>query len=231
MLLKSNINDFKRFLKSDNILFKEEERYCYAEDSTNLRDQSTLPDIVVFAETIEEVQSIVRYANEHEIPIISRGAGTNMVGSCVCNNGGIILNFSKMNKILEFNPDNMTMRVQPGVVLEDIKKLAESEKLFYPPDPSNFKVSTIGGSIAQSSGGAKSFKYGTTKDYILSLTLIMADGTLMKVGSGTIKDAVGYHLNQLIIGSEGTLAIVVEAELKLIPLPETSSVITAYFPL
>ena len=229
MLLKSNIEDLKNILKKDNILFQEEERYCYAEDSTNIREKIALPDLVVFAETVEEVQNIVKYANIHKIPIISRGAGTNTVGSCVCNKGGIVLNFSKMNKILDFNPDDMTMCVQPGVVLVDIKNLAESAGLFYPPDPSNFKVSTIGGSIAQSSGGAKSFKYGTTKDYILSLTVVLADGTLMRLGSGTIKDAVGYHLNQLLIGSEGTLAIVVEAELKLIPKPETNALITAYF--
>ena len=214
MLLKNSINDLKKVLAKDNILFTEEERYCYAEDSANLSKSTKLPDIVVFAETIEDVQNIVKYANIHNIPIISRGAGTNMVGSCVCTEGGIVLNFSKMNKILEFNPDDMTMRVQPGVVLADIKNMAESAGLFYPPDPANFKVSTIGGSIAQSSGGAKSFKYGTTKDYILSLKVVLADGTLLRLGSGTIKDAVGYHLNQLIIGSEGTLAVVVEAELK-----------------
>ena len=229
MLLKSNIDELKKMIKKENLLTNEEERYCYAQDSANIRHKQELPDVVVFVETIEDVQRIVKYANTHSIPIISRGAGTNTVGSCTCPKGGIVLNFTKMNKILEFNPDDMTMRVQPGVVLNDIKKLAESEKLFYPPDPSNFKVSTIGGSIAQSSGGAKSFKYGTTKDYILSLTVVLADGTLMRLGSGTIKDAVGYHLNQLMIGSEGTLAIVVEAELKLIPLPETSAVITAYF--
>ena len=169
------------------------------------------------------------YANKNKIPVISRGAGTNMVGACTSPEGGIILNFSKMNKILEFNPQDMTMKVQPGVILGDIKKLAESENLFYPPDPSNFKVSTIGGSIAQSSGGAVSFKYGTTKDYILSLKVILADGSLIKLGAGTIKDAVGYHLNQLIIGSEGTLAVVVEAELKLIPKPEANRVILSYF--
>ena len=121
------------------------------------------------------------------------------------------------------------MTVQPGVVVGDIKKLAESKGLYYPPDPSNFKVSTIGGSIAQSSGGASAFKYGTTKDYILSLTVVLADGTIMKLGSGTIKDAVGYHLNQLMVGSEGTLAIVVEAELKLIPKPESKRSIVGYF--
>ncbi len=229
MLLKSNIDELKKIIKKENLLTNEEERYCYAQDSANIRHKQELPDVVVFVETIEDVQRIVKYANTYSIPIISRGAGTNTVGSCTCPKGGIVLNFTKMNKILEFNPDDMTMRVQPGVVLNDIKKLAESEKLFYPPDPSNFKVSTIGGSIAQSSGGAKSFKYGTTKDYILSLTVVLADGTLMRLGSGTIKDAVGYHLNQLMIGSEGTLAIVVEAELKLIPLPEASAVITAYF--
>lgn len=229
MLVKSNIDDLRKILKKDNLLVDEEERYCYAQDSANLRIKPELPDAVVFVESIEEVQNIVKYANKNNIPIISRGAGTNTVGSCTCPKGGIVLNFSKMNKILDFNPDDMTMRVQPGVILGDIKKLAESEKLFYPPDPSNFKVSTIGGSIAQSSGGAKSFKYGTTKDYILSLTVVLADGTLMHLGSGTIKDAVGYHLNQLMIGSEGTLAIVVEAELKLIPLPESSAVVTAYF--
>lgn len=229
MLLKNNIEDFKKVLKKDNILFREEERYCYAEDSANIKKNYSIPDLVVFAETTEDVQYIVKYANIHNIPIVSRGAGTNMVGSCVCTNGGIVLNFSKMNKILDFNPDDMTMKVQPGVVLADIKSMAESAGLFYPPDPANFKVSTIGGSIAQSSGGAKSFKYGTTKDYILSLKVVLADGTLLRLGSGTIKDAVGYHLNQLIIGSEGTLAIVVEAELKLIPKPETNALITAYF--
>ena len=140
MLLKSSIEDLKNILKKDNILFQEEERYCYAEDSTNIREKIALPDLVVFAETVEEVQNIVKYANNHQIPIISRGAGTNTVGSCVCNKGGIVLNFSKMNKILDFNPDDMTMCVQPGVVLADIKNLAESAGLFYPPDPSNFKV-------------------------------------------------------------------------------------------
>ena len=229
MLLKSSIKDLKKALKNDNILFREEERYCYAEDSANIREGVKIPDIVVFVETTEEVQKVVKYANMHNIPIVCRGAGTNMVGSCVCSEGGIVLNFSKMNRILEFNSDDMTMKVQPGVILSNIKYMAETAGLCYPPDPSNFKVSTIGGSIAQSSGGAKSFKYGTTKDYILSLKVVMADGTLLRLGSGTIKDAVGYHLNQLIIGSEGTLAIVVEAELKLIPKPEANALITAYF--
>lgn len=226
MLLKNNL---QKIVKKCNLLTELEERYCYAQDATNTRVEPKLPEAVVFVETIEEVQSVLKFANKRCIPIISRGAGTNMVGACACTQGGIVLNFAKMNKILNFSPENMTMTVQPGVVVGDIKNLAETEGLFYPPDPSNFRVSTIGGSIAQSSGGPMSFKYGTTKDYILSLTVVLADGTVMKLGAGTIKDAVGYHLNQMIVGSEGTLAIVVEAELKLIPKPETSAVVMAYF--
>ena len=147
MLLKSNINDLQKIVKQE-ILSSEEERYCYAQDSANLRYTAVTPDAVVFVESTEEVQNILKYANLHKIPIISRGAGTNMVGACTCPKGGIVLNFSKMNKILEFNPENMTMKVQPGVVLNDIKELAKSHGLFYPPDPSNYRVSTIGGSIA-----------------------------------------------------------------------------------
>ena len=229
MLLKSNENELKSILTSNNVLTSLEERYCYAQDSTNTRKKSPLPEAVVFVETTGDVQKVLKLANRCKIPVVSRGAGTNMVGACVPTEGGIILNFSKMNKILDFNPENMTIRVQPGVILGDLKKYVEKEGLFYPPDPSNYRVSTVGGSIAQSSGGPMSFKYGTTKDYVLNLTVVLADGTLMKLGAGTIKDAVGYHLNQLIIGSEGTLAVVVEAELKLIPKPEASRVIMAYF--
>ena len=228
MLLKNDIDNIKRIV-NNNVLTEKEELYCYAEDSTNSETIAVSPDAVVFVETISQVQEIIKYANKNKIPVISRGAGTNMVGACTCPEGGIVLNFSRMNKILKFSPIDMTMTVQPGAILADIKKAAEAEGLFYPPDPSNYRVSTIGGSIAQSSGGAMGFKYGTTKDYILSLTVVLADGTLVKLGKGTIKDAAGYHLNQLIIGSEGTLAVVVEAELKLIPRPEALRTIMGYF--
>lgn len=229
MLLKNKLEKVKKQLKNNNILTTLEECYCYSRDASNMKNNGKIPDLVVFVETIEDVQRVLKYAYENEIPVVSRGAGTNMVGACICSNGGIVLNFSKMNKILELNPSNMTVRVQPGVILGDLKNVVEEAGLFYPPDPSNFKVSTIGGSIAQSSGGAMSFKYGTTKDYVLSLKVVTADGNLMTLGAETIKDAAGYHLNQLIIGSEGTLAIVVEAVLKLIPKPETKRVISAYF--
>ncbi len=229
MLLKNKLDKMKSFFESNSVLTTKEERYCYAKDASNIRSDYTLPDLVVFVETIEDVQKVLKYANEHEIPVIARGAGTNMVGACVCTNGGIVLNFSRMNKILEINTTNMTAKVQPGVVLGDLKQQVENLGLFYPPDPSNYRVSTIGGSIAQSSGGALSFKYGTTKDYVLSLKVVTADGNLMTLGAETSKNSVGYHLSQLIVGSEGTLAIVVEATLKLIPKPEARSVVLAYF--
>ena len=229
MLLKNKLNKIKSVLNSDNVLTSIEERYCYAKDASNILKKTPVPDLVVFAKTTEDVQKVLKYANMHKIPVTARGAGTNMVGACVTNHGGIVLNFSKMNKILEINKTNMTATVQPGVVLGDLKTKVEQIGLFYPPDPSNYRVSTIGGSIAQSSGGAMSFKYGTTKDYVLSMKVVTADGSLIQLGTQTAKNATGYHLSQLIVGSEGTLAIVVEATLKLIPKPQAKGLIVGYF--
>ena len=230
MLLKNKISEIKNLVeKSDNILISKEECYCYAEDASNFPDSTTIPEAVIFATSTEEVQRIVKYANENKIPVITRGAGTNMVGACVCKNGGIVLNFSKMNKILKIDEVSMTARVQAGAVLGDLKSEAEKFGLFFPPDPSNYRVSTVGGAIAQSSGGALSFKYGTTKDYVLSLKVVTANGDLITFGAETTKDSAGYHLAQLMVGSEGTLGIVTEAVLRLIPKPQTANVIVAYF--
>lgn len=230
MLTKNLIKELNNALPKSNVLSEVEERYVYSVDaSNNPYAKSTLPDAVVFVENIEQVQKVVEIANEQMIPIICRGAGTNTVGACVTTHGGIILNFSKMNKILEINPENMTARVQPGVVVGDLQGEVEQVGLFYPPDPSNLKVSTIGGSIAQNSAGARCFKYGSTKDYVIDMLVVTATGELIRTGSNTIKNATGYNLGSLFIGSEGTLGIVVEATLKLIPKPETSQVVMAYF--
>ena len=231
MLMKTSklIKDLKNSLSKNNVLDTLEERYAYSQDATNLRNIKNIPDAVVFVENIEQVQNVVRIANKYSVPIICRGAGTNVVGACSTEHGGVVLNFSKMNKILEINHENMTARVEAGVVLGDLQKEVEKLGLFYPPDPSNLAVSTIGGSIAQSSGGAKSFKYGTTKDYVIDLKVVMANGEILHTGSNTIKNATGYNLNTLFVGSEGTLGIVVEATLKLIPKPESKKVLMAYF--
>ena len=221
------ISEIKKIMPFNNVLDTLEERYAYSQDSSNIK--AGLPDVVVFVENAKQVQDIVLLAKKYKTPIICRGAGTNVVGSCTTKSGGIILNFSKMNKILEINRENMTVKVQPGVVVGDLQKAVENIGLFYPPDPSNLAVSTIGGSIAQNSGGAKSFKYGTTKDYVAELKVVLADGTLLKTGSQTIKNATGYNLNTLFVGSEGTLGIITEATLKLIPKPECKRVIMTYF--
>ncbi len=229
MLLKNKLENIKSFINSDSVLATMEERYCYSTDASNVETNSEVPDLVVFVETVEDVQKILKFSNEHGIPIVSRGAGTNMVGACVCSKGGIVLNFSKMNKILELNAQDMTAKVEPGVLLGDLKLEAEKRGLFYPPDPSNYRVSTVGGSIAMSSGGAQAFKYGTTKDYVLSLKIVTADGKLITIGSDTVKNSVGYHLAQLMVGSEGTLGIIVEATLKLIPKPLSRQLVVGYF--
>lgn len=229
MLTDNLIKELNKALPKENILSDEAERYVYSFDASNNQQNKALPDAVVFVENIEQVLKVVKIANEQMTPIICRGAGTNTVGACVPTHGGIVLNFSKMNKILEINPENMTARVQPGVVVGDFQKAVEKQGLFYPPDPSNLKISTIGGSIAQNSAGARCFKYGATKDYIIDMLVVMANGELIRTGSNTIKNATGYNLGSIFIGSEGTLGIVVEATIKLIPKPEETQVIMAYF--
>lgn len=225
--MNKTIKDLQSVLTKDNVLSELEERYAYSQDASN--SATGIPDVVVFVETIEQIQEVVKIANKANLPIICRGAGTNTVGACVAEHGGIIMNFSKMNKILEINKENMTARVQSGVIVGELQNEVEKLGLFYPPDPSNLSVSTIGGSIAQNSAGARTFKYGSTKDYVLDMLVVTAQGEILRTGSNTMKNATGYNLGSLFIGSEGTLGIVVEATLKLIPKPQYSKVIMAYF--
>lgn len=231
--MKKIIEQIKKIVSSENVLTDVEERYVYAQDATNKQNIENLPDAVVFVQTVGEVQQILKLCYENDIPVIPRGAGTNLVGACIpkkTDKGvGIVLNFSKMNKIIEINQENLTARVQPGVVVGALQAEVEKLGLFYPPDPSNLKVSTIGGSIALSSGGPRTFKYGSTKDYVIDLKIVLADGRIINTGSNTAKNSTGYHMSQLFIGSEGTLGIVVEVLVKLIPRPEGSKVLLAYF--
>lgn len=230
MLTKNKIiTELERILPKQHILSSKEECYVYSQDGTNGVMADVPPDVVIFPESIEEIQSVVSFANTHKIPVVARGAGTNLVGGCIAEKGGIILNFTKMNKILELNKTNMTITVQAGTAISDIQNAVSEVGLFFPLDPSNLIVSTIGGAIAQSAGGPKTFKYGSTKDYVLGLKVVLANGDVIETGSSMIKNATGYHLEQLFIGSEGTLGLVVEATLKLIPKPETSRVLLAYF--
>lgn len=227
--MKKIVEQIKKIVGSQNVLTELEERYVYALDATNKQNVENLPEVVVFVETTEHVQKIVKLAYDNEITITPRAAGTNLVGACIVKKGGIVMNFSKMNKILKVNSENLSAIVQPGVVIGKLREEVEKIGLFYPPDPSNLAVSTIAGSIALSSGGPRTFKYGSTKDYVIDLKIVLANGGIIKTGSNTAKNSTGYHLSQLFIGSEGTLGIIVEATLKLIPKPEGSKVILAYF--
>ena len=230
----SNINDklinsLKTILGNQNVLTDYEDRYVYAYDATAIGENLYLPDVVALPENKEQICQIIKIANENKIPVITRAAGTNLVGGCIPLKGGIILHLSKMNKILDIDRNNLICTVQPCVALGNLQQEVDDIGLFYPPDPASLKISTIGGSIAQSSGGPRGFKYGTTKDYVLGLEIVLADGTLMKTGGTTVKNVTGYNLTQLFVGSEGTLGIIVEATLKLIPKPEEQQVMLAYF--
>ena len=182
---------------------------------------------LIFADSTAEVSAIMRYAWEHEIPVTPRGAGTNLVGSTVPG-GGIILDLSRMNRILELDAETFTAWVEPGVVLQDFQAYVEERGLFYPPDPGE-KTSTIGGNIATNAGGMRAVRYGVTRDYVRGLEIVLPDGRIMTAGSKNVKDASGLQLKQLFIGSEGTLGVITRCLLKLIPRPEaTRSVLVPY---
>ena len=184
---------------------------------------------LVFPKSTEEVSALMKYAYENDIPVTPRGAGTNLVGSTVPHGNGIILDFSLMNRVLEIDEGTFTAVVEPGAVLQDFQKLVESKGLFYPPDPGE-KLATIGGNISTNAGGMRAVKYGVTRDYVRGLELVLADGRVITAGSKNVKDASGLSLKHLIVGSEGTLAVITKCILKLIPKPEKSLSVLVPFP-
>ncbi len=188
-----------------------------------------LPEVVIFPEETEDVVKVTKIASKYKVPVTPRGAGTGMTGGALPLKGGILISFSKMNKILKINVEDTTAIVQPGVVTYDFIKEVEKYGLFYPPDPASYRTSTIGGNVAENAGGPRCFKYGVTKNYILGLEAVMIDGTVIKTGGKTIKNVVGYNLTDLLIGSEGTLAIVTEIITKLIPKPQKRGVVRLGF--
>lgn len=185
-------------------------------------------DALVFATSTEEVSALLKYADANKISVTPRGAGTNLVGSTVPQNGGIIIDFSKMNKILEFDADTFTATVESGILLKDFQAFVESKGFFYPPDPGE-KSASVGGNIATNAGGMRAVKYGVTRDYVRGLEVVLADGSVTWVGSKNVKDASGLSLKNLIIGSEGTLAVITKCILKIIPKPEYSKSVLVPF--
>lgn len=179
----------------------------------------SLPDAVVYPETTAEVQSILKLANEHRIPIVPRGAASNLCGGTVPVKGGIVVAMSRMNKLLELDRDNLTATVQPGLNTKKFHQEVERRGLFYPPDPSSMVISTLGGNIMEGAGGLRGLKYGTTKDYVIGLEAVLPSGEIIRTGGKLYKDVAGYDLTKLLVGSEGTLALITEATLKLLPAP------------
>ena len=178
-----------------------------------------VPDAVAIPRTTKAVTSLLRFANERRIPVTPRGAGFGYVGGCVPARGGIALSLARMNRLLEINADDFVAVVQPGVVTKDLQDAVEKQGLFYPPDPASRADCSIGGNIATNAGGPRCLKYGVTRDYVLGLEVVLAEGTVLRLGSRTHKNKTGFELGRLFVGSEGLLGVVTEATLKLLPRP------------
>ena len=187
--------------------------------STDAGEYRARPDVVVIAHTTQEISDILKMANELEVPVIPRGAGTNTSGQTIASKGGIMLDLHRMDQILEVSLEDRVAVVQPGVVYANLNKVLEPMGFCYPPDPASGKVATLGGNIATNAGGLKGAKYGVTKDYVLGLEVVLPTGEIMRTGTRTIKSSSGFNLTQLFVGSEGALGVITEATLKIAPKP------------
>src|ERR1041385_6986810 len=177
------------------------------------------PDAVALPRSADSVSRLLRFANRYRLPVTPRGAGYGYVGGCVPVHGGIVLSLERMNRSKEIHPGDFVAVVQPGVLTEQLQKAVEKRGLFYPPDPASRADCNLGGNIATNAGGPRCLKYGVTRDYVLGLEVVLADGSIMKLGSRTHKNKTGFDLARLFVGSEGLLGVVTEATLKLLPLP------------
>lgn len=218
---------FASIVGEANIKHTQAQLLAYSYDAT--ANFQAKPDLVLSPKNTDEIKEIVKICASEKIPIISRGSGTNLAAGTVPTQGGIILLFNNMNKILELDEENLTITVQPGVITQDLSVFVEKHGLFYPPDPSSMKISTIGGNVSENSGGLRGLKYGVTKDYVKALTVVLPNGEVLKLGGKLAKDVAGYDLMSLLVGSEGTLGIITEITLKLIPLPISKKTGIAYF--
>lgn len=203
------------------------QKLAYSYDAT--ANFQSLPDLILSPGSTEEIQEIVKVCSEYRIPIVSRGSGTNLAAGTVPTSGGVILLFNRMNQIIEVDEENLTITVQPGVITREVNALVEPKGLFYPPDPSSMNISTIGGNVSENSGGLRGLKYGVTRDYVKGLEIVLPNGELLKTGGKLAKDVAGYDLTSLYVGSEGTLGVITEITLSLIPSPETKRTLLAFY--
>ena len=210
----------------ENTFSSREDLICYSYDATNFE---TVPDLAVFPQTTSQISEIFRLANKHLFPIIPRGMGTGFSGGSIPVRGGVVLVMTRFNRVIEIDTENMIAIVEPGVVTGDFQKQVEKIGLFYPPDPASALYCTLGGNVAECAGGPRAVKYGVTKDYVLGLEVVLPNGEVIKTGVKTAKGVVGYDLTKLFVGSEGTLGIITQIILKLIPLPEAKKTMRVVF--
>lgn len=215
--MKVDVAKLKGIVGEENVITDIADLYIYGTDASV---HESLASAVVGPTSIEQIQAIMKYANAEMIPVVPRGSGSGMSGQAVPVKGGIILDLKKMNRILEINPADMYCKVEAGVVDDDLNKALKPYGLFYPPAPASSRVATIGGEIANNASGVRSVKYGATRDSVLGMKVVLANGELVNLGANTRVEASGYQVDRLMVGSEGTLGIIVEATMLLKPLPK-----------
>ncbi|PHQ89615.1 MAG: glycolate oxidase subunit GlcD [Sulfurimonas sp.] len=227
MIDKKHIQHFTSIVGSDNIYTDKAHLIAYSYDATREHFE---PDAVIFPKDEANISEILKYCNTHQIVIVPRGAGSGFTGGALPSSGGIVLGFEKhMNKILEIDMKNMVAVVQPGVINMDLQRAVEEVGLFYPPDPASQEYSTLGGNVSENAGGMRAAKYGITKDYVMATRAVLPNGNIIRAGKRTIKDVAGYNISGILIASEGTLAILTEITLKLIPKPKMTKTAMGIF--
>jgi glycolate oxidase len=226
MLSASFLDSLHSILGSDHVKTDDETCTAYGTDALKRGHPA---DVVVFPHATHEVAAIARLCNEHRVPLVPRGGGSGYTGGSVPIHGGILLSLERMNRILEIDEANLIAIVEPNVITGDLQDAVEKLGLFYPPDPASLRQSVIGGNVAECAGGPRAFKYGTTKKYVIGLEAVLPTGEIVETGGKVVKNVVGYDLTQLLVGSEGTLAIITKIILRLIPLPPVQATLRATF--
>ncbi|HEU0226986.1 MAG TPA: FAD-binding oxidoreductase, partial [Arachidicoccus soli] len=227
MISAELFQNFKTIIGETNVFADEETLQHYSHDETERL--SYLPAVVLKPRTAEEISAILKLCNQHKIPVTPRGAGTGLSGGALANYGGVLISVERMNEILDIDERNLQVTTEPGVITEVLQDAVKEKGLFYPPDPNSKGSCFIGGNIAENSGGPKAVKYGVVKDYVLNLEVVLPTGEIIWTGCNVLKNATGYNLTQLIVGSEGTLGIVTKIVLKLIPFPKYDLLMLAPF--
>jgi len=227
MIETKHIQYLTSIVGDENIYHDKAHLIAYSYDATRARFE---PDAVIFPRDEDDISKILKYCNEHKIIIVPRGAGSGFTGGALPSSGGIVLAFEKhMNKILEIDVKNMVAVVQPGVINKDLQKAVEEIGLFYPPDPASQEYSTIGGNVSENAGGMRAAKYGITKDYVMATRAVLPNGKVIRAGKKTIKDVAGYNISGILVASEGTLAVLSEITLRLIPKPKLTKTAMGIF--